>query len=107
MYHPNILRFKDFIEDQKRYYIVTEKFDGISLFEKINVVEPSSLTGTFGKKNRRIVPLKENETRFIFRQILKAFEYCHSQNIVHRDIKMENILINSENEVKIIDFGFS
>ena len=40
-------------------------------------------------------------------EILRALEYCHIQNVTHRDIKLENILIDSEGLVKIIDFGFA
>ena len=46
--------------------------------------------------------------RRMFRQIAEAMEYLHSLNICHRDIKLDNILIeNRTNNIKIIDFGFS
>ncbi len=51
--------------------------------------------------------LIDEELRFIFKQICGAVNYCHSQNIIHRDIKMENILINEQRQIKLIDFGFS
>jgi serine/threonine-protein kinase GIN4 len=40
-------------------------------------------------------------------QVVKALLYCHTQGILHRDIRPENIMINHKNEVKLIDFGFS
>ncbi len=43
----------------------------------------------------------------IFRGIVEGIAYCHSKNVVHRDIKLENVMIDSHNNVKIIDFGFS
>lgn len=51
--------------------------------------------------------LNENESRRIFKQILSAMAYCHENNIVHRDIKHENILLDQNNNVKLIDFGLS
>ena len=51
--------------------------------------------------------LPECECRYIFSQIVKGINYCHFKSICHRDIKMENIIIEEGNKVKIIDFGFS
>ena len=52
----------------------------------------------------------ENDAAIIIKQILSAIAYCHSRNIVHRDIKPQNIIFESKNkdaQVKIIDFVFS
>ena len=57
------------------------------------------------KPNRQ---MHENEIRFLFRQVVSAISYCHQRNVAHRDIKLENILLNDQkNQVKLIDFGFS
>lgn len=56
-------------------------------------------------ESRRI---PENDVRYIFKQVVEGINYLHLNNFVHRDIKLENILINKKNrEIKIIDFGFS
>lgn len=56
-------------------------------------------------ENRRI---PEKEVRFIFKQLTEGIHYLHSNSYVHRDIKLENILIDKKNKtIKIIDFGFS
>lgn len=49
----------------------------------------------------------EDEAKKYFRQILSAVEYCHSYRIAHRDIKPENLLIDSDNTLKLCDFGLS
>ncbi|KAF0313866.1 Serine/threonine-protein kinase SIK3 [Amphibalanus amphitrite] len=52
-------------------------------------------------------PLKESEARPWFRQILAAVQYCHRKNVVHRDLKAENLLLDAEDSIKLADFGFS
>ena len=56
---------------------------------------------------RKRTKLNEVTSKFIFRQIIEALQYIHSQNIVHRDIKLDNILIDLSNNIKICDFGVS
>ena len=51
--------------------------------------------------------LTETVAKFIFKQIILALQYIHSHNIVHRDIKLDNILIDLDNNIKICDFGVS
>ena len=56
------------------------------------------------KPNRK---LDEIEVKRLYKALVEGINYCHTKNIVHRDIKMENILIDDNKKVKIIDFGFS
>uniref|UniRef100_A0AAY4ED89 non-specific serine/threonine protein kinase n=1 Tax=Denticeps clupeoides TaxID=299321 RepID=A0AAY4ED89_9TELE len=51
--------------------------------------------------------MKEKEARAKFRQIVSAVHYCHQKNIVHRDLKAENLLLDADSNIKIADFGFS
>jgi serine/threonine protein kinase len=57
---------------------------------------------SFVKKRRKI---NEKTAKFLFRQIIQGIKYIHSNKIVHRDIKLENILIDLNNNIKICDFG--
>ena len=54
----------------------------------------------------KVKTLEEQEIKSIFKQIVEGVRFCHSLNIAHRDIKLENILV-SDGLVKIIDFGLS
>lgn len=65
----------------------------------------SSLHAYLKTKNGR--KLEEDEARNLFRQIVEGIDYLHKKNIAHRDIKLENILLDQSNTIKIIDFGFS
>lgn len=56
--------------------------------------------------NRKL-RLNENEACKMFHQIVDGVEYCHRKKIVHRDLKLENILLNKDLQIKIADFGLS
>lgn len=51
--------------------------------------------------------LRESECRRFFQELLAALSYCHSINIVHRDLKCENVLLSKKNQIKLADFGFA
>ena len=56
------------------------------------------------KPNRR---MSEDDARGIYRQLINALQYLHSKCIAHRDIKLENVMLDERRNVKLIDFGFS
>ena len=56
---------------------------------------------------RRRRKLKEDVARHLFQQIITGMQYCHKKNVLHRDIKLDNILLTSQGNVKICDFGVS
>ena len=87
--HPNITKILEMFEDEKYFLIIMEYINGGNLF-------------SFVKKRRK---LSEKTAKFLFRQIILGIQHMHSKNIVHRDIKLENILIDLNNNVKICDFG--
>lgn len=91
--HQNIVKFIDKIDTSKNLIIVMEYIKGKTLH--------TYLRGKPGKA------LDENEIKTIFKQIVSAVAHCHNHNISHRDLKLDNILLNENHEIKLIDFGFS
>ena len=93
--HPNIVRILDTFENVEYIYIVLEILDGGDLFEYLE------------KRDFRI---SENRTRTLIHSLATALFYVHSYGIVHRDIKLENILMTNSTdsgEPKLMDFGLS
>jgi serine/threonine protein kinase len=88
--HKNIVKFYESCKEGKFTYLFLEKIDGQDLWKFIQKRLPS-----------------EDEVREIFSQIILAVEHCHSHNISHRDIKLENLLLEPSGTVKLIDFGLS
>jgi len=89
--NKNIVKLLEVIDTPQRIYLVTELVHGGELFNYVI-------------NHQR---LDEKEACHIFRQICAAVYYCHSRKVCHRDLKLENILINENREIKIIDFGLS
>ena len=88
--HPFINQILDSFETDKHIFIVMEYVCG-------------DLLGFIRKRGR----LSESISKLIFKQIIEGLRYIHKKKIVHRDIKLDNILIDLTNTVKICDFGVS
>ena len=87
--HPNITKILELFEDKEYILIIMEYINGGNLF-------------SFLKKHRKV---SEKTAKLLYRQIILGIKYMHEQGIVHRDIKLENILIDLNNNIKICDFG--
>ena len=91
--NPNIVKLYEIIDTSKHVHLAMEYIGG------------TSLHGYLKRRSNR--KLEESEAQRIFKQVLYGIEYCHKKNVTHRDIKLENILLDDLNNVKIIDFGFA
>ncbi|CAA2984485.1 serine threonine- kinase SRK2A [Olea europaea subsp. europaea] len=91
--HPNIIRFKEVVLTPTHLAIVMEYAAGGELFERI------CSAGRFS----------EDEARYFFQQLISGVNYCHSMQICHRDLKLENTLLDGSPapRLKICDFGYS
>ncbi|KAL3981579.1 Protein kinase domain family protein [Acanthocheilonema viteae] len=89
--HPNIIQIFEVFENRDKIILVMEYASGGELYDYVS---------TFGS-------LPEPEARRIFRQITSAILYCHKHKVAHRDLKLENILLDANNNAKIADFGLS
>ncbi|XP_037697473.1 serine/threonine-protein kinase SIK3 isoform X5 [Choloepus didactylus] len=89
--HPHIIRLYQVMETERMIYLVTEYASGGEIFDHLVA---------HGR-------MAEKEARRKFKQIVAAVYFCHCQNIVHRDLKAENLLLDANLNIKIADFGFS
>ena len=89
--HQNIVRLYESFDTESHIVYVMEVCGGGDLLAYV----------------RRRRKLKEGFAKFLFRQIILGLQYVHSKGVLHRDIKLDNILLTSEGEVKICDFGVS
>ncbi|KAK9934141.1 hypothetical protein M0R45_021295 [Rubus argutus] len=89
--HPNVVRLHEVVASKTKIYMVLEYVTGGELFDKI------------AQKGR----VTESEGRKLFQQLIDGVSYCHNQGVFHRDLKLENILVDTKGNIKISDFGLS
>ena len=106
--HPNIVKLYEVKETSTCYYLVTEYCNGGGLSDCLDEYQ-----------NKYNKPFPEEIVQYLMKQIVDALSYLHGKTILHRDIKLDNILVNFDNEedrrnknmlkakVKMIDFGFA
>ena len=106
--HPNISKLFEVRETSEKIYIIKEYYNGGNLGNFLN---------EYKKRNHK--PPSEEIVQYIMRQIIEGIKYLHNKKIIHRDLKLENIILHYEDEndrinnnimkakIKIFDFGFA
>ncbi|XP_047487134.1 cyclin-dependent-like kinase 5 [Penaeus chinensis] len=89
--HKNIVRLHDVLHSDKKLTLVFEHCD-------------QDLKKYFDSLNGEIDP---DIVKSFMYQLLRGLEFCHSRNVLHRDLKPQNLLINKNGELKLADFGLA
>eukprot|EP01046_Picozoa_sp_COSAG06_P010796 COSAG06_NODE_597_length_13926_cov_11.086497_12_plen_369_part_01 len=88
--HQNIVNLIDVKFEEEVVLMVSELVDGGPLYDRVAAG-----------------PIPEEEARYYFQQMCAGVEYCHGQSVIHRDLKLENVLVSRTGALKIADFGVS
>ncbi|MGD2143566.1 MAG: serine/threonine-protein kinase, partial [Anaerolineae bacterium] len=87
--HPNLVRVSDFFQQSGNVYLVMDFVEGESLVSRI----------------RREGAVSESQVLAWTEQLLSALAYCHSEGIIHRDVKPHNVIIRRDDRAVLVDFG--
>ncbi|XP_019200337.1 PREDICTED: CBL-interacting protein kinase 18-like [Ipomoea nil] len=88
--HPNVVQLYEVMATKSKIFLVLEYVKGGELFNKV-------------AKGR----LVESVARKYFQQLIDAVEFCHNRGVYHRDLKLENLLLDEDGNLKVSDFGLS
>jgi serine/threonine protein kinase/Ca2+-binding EF-hand superfamily protein len=86
--HKHVVTLYEVLESEQHIFFVMELCGGGSLYEYLDSK-----------------PLSEDLARFYFSQMVEAIQYCHSKGVCHRDLKLDNLLLDNNANIKITDFG--
>lgn len=91
--HPNVVRLHEVAASKTKIYMVLELVNGGELLDRIQAASEGKLP--------------EQEARRLFQQLVDGVSYCHEKGVCHRDLKLENVLVDRKGNIKISDFGLS
>lgn len=88
--HKNIISIFNHFNFNQEKYLMMEYIEGLDLFTWM--------------RNTNFTPISEKKAKIIIKQVLKGLDFCHTNGIIHRDIKLENLIFTKDLKIKIIDF---
>ncbi|HOJ87043.1 MAG TPA: protein kinase [Elusimicrobiales bacterium] len=91
LHHPNIIEIYTIFEEKNDIYLVFEYIDGVSLDKKLDME----------------IRMPFYEVKEIVGEIAKALNYAHAKNVIHRDLKLSNVMVSKDGFVKVMDFGLA
>ena len=91
--HPNVVKYYETYNDAKFIYLVMEYVTGMPMYDKICSQESQTFT--------------EAKAAKYMKALFQAINHCHALGIVHRDIKPDNIMVTSDDDIRLIDFGLA
>lgn len=86
-YHPNIVQLIEVVKEDEKFILIQEYIKGVTLWERLSLITSSQ------------------EKEDIFLQLLSVIAHIHNHKIIHRDIKPDNIMIQTDGTLKLLDFG--
>ena len=89
--HPFLLNMNYLIENEKRYYFFLDYIEGGNLF----------------KNMEKVKRFPESTVKFYCAQLVLGLAYLHENNLIHRDLKLENVLLDKDGYIKLCDFGLA
>lgn len=89
--HPNIIKLIDVVNEREKMYLIFEYMESTVMKCNLSLNEGLDI----------------GEVKKIVYQLLLALCYCHGQNVIHRDVKPDNVLVSNRGVVKLCDFGFA
>lgn len=106
LHHPNIVDFEECFEDEENVYMVLELCEGGVSTTHLTLIVfnvPQSLVDLIRRRKR----LTEPEARVLMIQLIGASEWMHAHQVIHRDLKLGNIFLDGQMNVKVGDFGLA